>query len=230
MPFSLPDDDIVAVIDAPPTPVVLPAPGGRYLMVLAYQSHPPISMLARTSVPLAGLRLDPAIAGRMRTRRFTGLSVLRVQDGTEVPLGLPAGAQVSLPTWAADGERFAFTTDEADGIGAWTGDAVTGTVAQVPGLRVRDVLGAEPPSLGGTLGWSRDGRSLLALGDPGGSLAGPVAGQRPAEPRIEETSGKQSQMATFQNLLKTTADEDLFESLATTIPLRVDPALSLIHI
>jgi dipeptidyl aminopeptidase/acylaminoacyl peptidase len=45
----------------------------------------------------------------------------------------------------------------------------------------------------------------------------------PIEPQLAETAGKRSQMATFQDLLRTEADEDAFEALATTIPLRVDP-------
>ena len=36
-------------------------------------------------------------------------------------------------------------------------------------------------------------------------------------------AGKRSQMATFTDLLTTAADEDRFEALATTVPLRVDP-------
>ena len=223
MPFSVPDSDIVSVIDAPPTPLVLPAPGGRFLLLLEYQAHPPLSMLARPHLALAGLRLDPVAGRRQRTRRFTGLSVLGVSDGVQTPLTLPPDSQVSLPAWAPDGERFVFTVDEPDGVGVWVGQAATATVAQVPDLRVRDVLGAEPPILGGTVGWSRDGRSLLALGAPAGS--GPASSMaEPIEPRIEETAGKQSQMATFQNLLRTAADEDRFEELATSIPLRVDPS------
>jgi len=261
LPFLVPDSDIVSAIDAPPTPLVLPAPDGRYLLLIGYQAHPPVALLARESLSLAGLRLDPVLRGRQRTRRFTGLSVLRVSDGTEVPLRLPPDAQVSVPAWAPDGERCAFTIDEPDGIGVWIGDVRTAEAHQVPGLRVSDVLGAEPPTLGGTVGWSRDSRSLLALGVPGGTPAaqagagagagaeaqaqaaaraeapgrpGGAAGaagtpgrpgtSAPIEPRIEETSGKQSQMATFQNMLRTPADEDRFEQLATTVPVRVDPA------
>jgi dipeptidyl aminopeptidase/acylaminoacyl peptidase len=221
LPFSLPDSDIVAAIDAPPTPAVLPAPGGRFLAVLSYQTHPPLAMLARPVLRLAGIRLDPGIAGRQRTRRFTGLAVITVADGTKVELELPDGAQVSAPVWAPDGDRFAFTVDEPDGIGVWVCDARTGSATQVPGLRIRDVLGAEPPTLGGAVSWSRDGRSLFALGSPD-------TGHRPGEqsshePHVEETTGKKSQMATFQNLLRTADDEDIFEALATTVPLRVDP-------
>ncbi len=187
-------------------------------------------MLARPRLRLAGLRLDPQIGGRQRTRRFTGLSVLRISDGTQRRLALPAGAQVSVPVWAPGGERFAFTVDEPAGVGAWTCEAGAGEPVRVPGLVVRDVLGAEPPGLGGTLRWSRDGQSLLVLAAPAEAPAGrpPAPGSRrggraPAGPRIEEVAGKRSQMATFQDLLTTPADEDRFEQLATTVPQRVDP-------
>ena len=45
----------------------------------------------------------------------------------------------------------------------------------------------------------------------------------PIEPQTDETSGKHSQMATYTDLLRTPADEDTFEALATTVPCRVDP-------
>ncbi len=220
MPFSLPDSDVVSIIDAPPSPLAVPAPGERHLVLLSYQAHPPIAMLARSVLKLAGLRIDPVLGGRQRTRRFSGLSVLRISDGSARELSLPPDSQVSLPVFAPDGNRFVFTVDEADGIGVWVaradGDAAP---AAVPGLRVVDVLGGEPPNPGATIGWTRDGTSLLVLGaaDVNDSPNGLV------EPRTDEAVGKKSKMATYQDLLRTSADEDQFEALATTVPLRVDP-------
>ncbi|MGO8887928.1 MAG: prolyl oligopeptidase family serine peptidase [Streptosporangiaceae bacterium] len=220
MPYQRPGDDIVAIIDAPPTPAALLAPGGNFVALVHYESHPPVAGLARPYLSLAGVRVDPVIAGRQRTRRLTGLSVLAPPGGEQREVALPPGSSVSVPTWAPDGRRFAFTIDEADGIGVWVADAATATAAQVPGLRVRDVLGGDPMSAGSTIRWSRDGRSLLALGAP----PHPAPLPAPAiEPQVEETAGKHSQMATFQDLLRTPADEDIFEALATTVPLRVDP-------
>jgi dipeptidyl aminopeptidase/acylaminoacyl peptidase len=238
LPFSLPDADVVSILDAPPTPLTVPSPGEQFLILVSYEAHPPIAMLAKPVLRLGGLRLDPTIGGRQRTRNFTGLTVLRISDGAERELTLPEGAQVSLPVWAPDGRRFAFCVDESDGIGVWVGDAASAAdPVQVPGLRVRDVLGGEPPSTGATLGWTRDGRSLLVLGDPAGpigkageageaGLGGSGAGRfgdEPVEPRVDEAVGKKSMMATFQNLLTTVADEDRFTELATTVPLAVDP-------
>ena len=116
----MPDPDVVSIIDAPPTPLASPSPGERFVALVHYQAHPPITMLERPRLKLAGLRIDAGLRARQRTRRFTGLSVLRISDGVQRALALPAGAQVSAPVWAATGDRFAFTVDEADGIGVWT--------------------------------------------------------------------------------------------------------------
>jgi dipeptidyl aminopeptidase/acylaminoacyl peptidase len=221
LPYQTPDSDVVSIIDAPPTPLAQLAPGGNYVALVHYTAYPPVAELARPYLSLAGLRIDPAIAGRQRTRRLTGLSVISLSDGRERRIPLPDGASVSVPTWAPDGRRFAFTVDEPDGISGWVADAATAAASQVPGLRVRDILGGDPAAAAAALRWSRDGSTLLALGAPDGPPELPPV---PIEPRLEEATGKHSQMATFQDLLRTEADERAFEALATTIPLRVDPA------
>jgi dipeptidyl aminopeptidase/acylaminoacyl peptidase len=196
------------------------APGGRYLALVHSPAHPPITLLARPYRALAGLRIDPALASRRRLRRAHRLSVVRTADGQEWFVPLPDGAQVGPPAWAPDGRRFAFTVDREDGVGVWVADAEAGQARQVPGLSVCDVLGGEPSADGGAMRWSRDGRSLLVL-------APPMGRQPPspplAEPRTEETSGKHTQVATYQDLLATSADEDAFETLAASVPWRVDP-------
>jgi dipeptidyl aminopeptidase/acylaminoacyl peptidase len=223
--YQIPASDIVSIIDAPPTPAASLAPGRRFVALVHYESHPPITQLARPYLALAGLRIDPALGGRQRTRRLTGLSVIALPGGQPRRIELPEGRSVSMPVWAPDGRRFAFTLDEPDGIAVWIADAQAATAAEVPGLRVRDVLGGDPTSVGSTVRWARDGGTLLALG----SLAAPEpTGQprrlaEPIEPQTEETSGKRTQMATFTDLLRTDADADTFASLATTVPLRVDP-------
>ncbi len=220
MAYLTPPDDIVSIIDTPPTPAASLGPGRRFVALVHYEAHPPVALLARPYLALGGIRVDPAIAGRQRTWRLTGLSVIRLPDGEPRAIDLPAGASVSMPAWAPDGRRFAFTVDEPDGISVWVADAQQATAAPVPGLRVRDVLGGDPRSVGSTVRWSRDGTALLALGAPPGPAGLPA---EPIEPRVEETAGKRSEMATFTDLLRTQADEDAFEALATTLPVRVDP-------
>ena len=220
MAYQIPASDIVSIIDTPPTPAASLAPGRRFVALIHYESHPPITQLARPYLALAGLRIDPVLGGRQRTRRMTGLSVIALPGGQPRRIELPEGRSVGVPIWAPDGRRFAFTLDEPDGIAVWIADAQAATAAAVPGLRVRDVLGGDPASVGSTVRWARDGATLLALGSP----ARPEPpGPEPIQPHTEETSGKRTQMATFTDLLRTDADADRFASLATTVPLRVDP-------
>lgn len=221
MPYATPGSDIVSIIDAPPTPMAYLAPGGRYAALLHYGSHPPVALLARPYLALAGLRIDPDRRCRRRLRQTSGLSVLRTGDGSVRPLTLPVGAQIGQPVWAPDGQRFAFTVDEPDGPVVWAGEAEAGTAAPLTGLRICDVLGGEPTPDGGAFRWSRDGRSLLVLAAPAQQPPLPLP---PIEPQVEETSGKRSQLATFQDLLRTATDEDTFEILATSEPVRVDLA------
>jgi dipeptidyl aminopeptidase/acylaminoacyl peptidase len=220
VPYTEPDAEFVAIIDAPPPPAVVVAPGGRYVALVEHEAYPPVGRLARPFRSLGGLRIDPAIAGRQRVRQLTGLTILSLPGGGQQPLDLPAGASVSVPAWAPDGRRMVFTVDEPDGIAVWVGDAATATARPVPGLRVRGVLGGDPMTVAAAVRWSRDGTSLLALSAPG---APPPLPAGFPEPEVQETAGKRSQMATFQDLLRTPADEDAFEALATTVPLRVDP-------
>ena len=157
MPYAMPPSDLMPVIDAPPTPMVSMGPGGQYLALVHHAAHPEVARLARPYLALAGLRIDPRLRARRRLRRAGRLSVLRVADGTERYLGLPDGAQVGAPVWAADGRRFAFTVDQADGVGVWVANAETAEAAEVPGLVVCDVLGGEPAA--GARPVPRTGRS-----------------------------------------------------------------------
>jgi dipeptidyl aminopeptidase/acylaminoacyl peptidase len=188
--------------------------------LVQHEAHPPVAMLARPYLALAGIRVDQRLGARRRLRGAGSLSVLRVADGHERPMGLPDGTQVGLPNWAPDGRRFAITVDRADGVGLWVADAETGAVTEIPGLTVCDVLGGDPSGASGTFRWSRDGRSLLVLAAP---LPPPALPEPAAGPRLEETTGKLSQLATYTDLLRTAADEDCFEALATSVPCRVDP-------
>lgn len=219
----MPDPDIVAIVDAPPTPAALLAPGGRHIALVHRDQHPPIALLARPYLSLAGIRVDPVAAARQRVRRVAGLSVLRLPDGERAgseqrAVTLPEGAWPGAPAWAPDGRRLAFTVDTGDGMSVWVADAESASARQVPRLIVRDVLGGDVY----TVRWSRDSRSLLALAAPE-PPPGPQLPEVPGGPRTEETADKRSQLATYQDLLATAADEDMFEALATTVPLRVDP-------
>jgi dipeptidyl aminopeptidase/acylaminoacyl peptidase len=120
-----------------------------------------------------------------------------------------------MPVWSHDGRRFAFTRDLGDGVELWIAEAATGAARPVTGLRLNDVLG--PP-----MAWTGEG-NLVARTIPSDRGPAPPAPSVPVGPVVEETAGKVSQMATFQDLLRTPHDEALFEHYARAQLAVVDP-------
>jgi dipeptidyl aminopeptidase/acylaminoacyl peptidase len=215
-PYKLPPKEVVDLLDAPPPPQVVVSPTGDAVLLVEPEAYPPIALLAEPVLRLAGVRINPATGCRQRTLRFTGLEVLPVDGGPARRVALPEGARLGMPAFSPDGRRFAFTRDLADGVELWTGETATGAARAVPGLRLNDVLGP-------AFGWA-DGGTLLVRAVPADRGEAPRPAAVPEGPLVEETAGKASQMATFQDLLHTPHDEAAFEHFARGQVLRVDAA------
>ncbi|HEX9189660.1 MAG TPA: prolyl oligopeptidase family serine peptidase [Vicinamibacteria bacterium] len=214
-PYKLPPPEVVRLVDAPPPPQVVVSPTGDAVLLAEPEAYPPIALLAEPVLRLGGVRINPATGGRQRTLRFTGLRLQPVTGGPAVRVRLPEGARVGMPSFSHDGRRFAFARDLADGVELWVGETATGAARAVPGVRVNDVLGK-------ATAWLGDGR-LVAWAVPGDRGEAPRAPAVPGGPLVEETAGKASQMATFQDLLRTPHDEAVFEHFARGRLTVVDP-------
>ena len=61
--YLVPPQEIVDIIDAPPTPTAIISPDGKTVAFLERRSAPPIQWLARPMHRLAGYRIDPRNSG-----------------------------------------------------------------------------------------------------------------------------------------------------------------------
>src|ERR1700693_4705926 len=205
--YKLPPKEITQIIDTAPAPEVVVSPARDAMLLVDYEGYPPIAFVSLPSLR-AGLRTAPQPPSRRRLRRFTGISIRLLNASPARRIALPEGAKIGLPVWSPDGKRLAFTRDVEDGVELWTADASTGKAGAVASVRGNDVLGR-------SFSWMGDNRRLLAWLIPAGRGAAPESPRVPAGPAVQETAGKVSQMATFEDLLKDTHDEDLFEHYAT---------------
>ncbi len=206
--YKLPPREIQEALDAPATPEAAASPTRDAMLLVEYEAYPPIELLAQPMLRLGGLRVSPRIGGRQRSRRYTGITLQRLGGSAAVRVDLPAGAKIGFPVWSYDGKRFAFTRDLEDGVELWVGDAEMGRARPLPVVRVNDVLGRP-------FAWMADSRRLLARLLPKDRGAPPPAARVPTGPVVQETAGKVSQMATFEDLLKDSHDEDLFQYYTT---------------
>ena len=193
------------------------SPTGDAVLLAEPEAYPPIALLAEPVLRLGGVRISPATGCRQRTFRFTGLQVQPVAGGPAVRVALPAAARIGLPVFSHDGRRFAFARDLADGVELWAGETATGAARPVPASG--STTSSVRPSR-----WTGGGTLLVADG-PGGPRR--RRRRRPpcrSGPIVEETAGKASQMATFQDLLRTPHDEAVFEHYARAQLALVDAA------
>lgn len=213
--YRLPPKEIVEIVDAPAPPQTVVSPSGDVVLLVGVELYPPLSLLAQPIHRLAGVRISAALGARQRTTRHTGIRIQPVDGGPARAVTLPAGSRIGLPSFSLDGKKFAFTRDLANGVELWVGDARTGAVRAVPRLQLNDVLGSP-------FEWEKGSGTLLVRAVPAGRGAPPAAPEVPREPIVQETAGKTSQMATFQDLLASADDEALFAYYARTQVARVD--------
>jgi dipeptidyl aminopeptidase/acylaminoacyl peptidase len=215
--YKLPPKDVVAIFDAPGPPAVVASPAGDAVLLVELDPSPPLAVVAEPFQRLAGVRI---VSGRGTLQHLVAgrtLTVVALPAGTKARVVLPAGARITPPVFSPDGTDFAFLRDAEDHAEVWVGETKTGQAAVVPGVRANDVAGD-------ALRWSSDSRTLLIRAVPAGRGAPPAAPAVPQGPDVEETSGKTAPVATFQDLLKSDRDEELFAYYATAQLVKVDVA------
>jgi dipeptidyl aminopeptidase/acylaminoacyl peptidase len=166
---------------------------------------------------LAGLRINPRTNGPHLGTTITGISLIRIEEGRQIAVSTPPGARMSQPRWSPDGKWFAFTNTTGERIDLWLAETETGRTKLIAGLRVNAAFGE-------TIQWMPDSRHLLLQTVPPGRGAAPVEPRTPSGPRIQESAGKPSPVRTYQDLLTSTHDEDLFDYHMTAQVMLVDAA------
>lgn len=203
--YLTPPKVIVDMLDAPPTPSVAVAPDHRLVALLARRSMPTIADLAEPIHRIAGARINPKTNGRQqRGGGITGITLKSIADGTEKKVSVPPNANIGGVSFSPDGKRLSFTNTKENGIELWVADTTTGQSKLVSGS----------DRLNGTMGdsndWLKDGTTLLCQLVPSGRGPAPAEPKVPSGPNILENHGKAAPAATYEDLIKTTHDEDLF--------------------
>jgi dipeptidyl aminopeptidase/acylaminoacyl peptidase len=197
------------VLNAPPAPVISVSPQHDYAIFLQAVRYPPISEVAQPFLPLAGVRVDPSTNGLHMAANYASMSIKRLPGGEDITVALPRDGKFGAPVWSPDGKQFAFTNTVAKGIELWIGSSSTGQARRIPGFAVNGVLG-------GAVQWLGDNRTLIASTVPGARGPAPVAPLIPKGPHVQETMGNAGPAPTYEDLLATPHDEDLFDYYATS--------------
>jgi len=220
--YRTPSKVLMDIADAPPTPGVSVGPGGEWLLLQQGPSLPPISDLSEPELRIAGMRISPQTNGPSRARHALSLTFVKMADLSQVPVtGLPADAKIGAARWSPDGKWISFTNTTDDGIELWVARVGEGAAKRLVEAQLNLTM------LRGPI-WLPDSRTIVAPLVPDGRGAPPAESKVPTGPVIQENIGKTAPAPTYQDLLKTPYDADLFEYYATAqlVTVTVDGAIA----
>lgn len=201
--YKKPPKEVMDILNAPVTPGSSISPTRDKIVLLEPLRYPPISELAQPMLRIAGLRINPNTNAQHRQPYSVKVTLKNVSDGKEMPVTLPAGAQIVSPAWSPDGKYIAAGNVTPAGVELWIIDTGTAKAAKVKDVMINTAFGG--------FSWE-DSNTLSANLVP--KKRGPAPPYRditPTEPNIQETSGRTGVIQTFQDLLKSPNDERLFE-------------------
>ena len=209
-----PPADVVALVDAPPTPMVSVSPDRQRLIQLHYTVLPGLDEVAEPFHRLAGLRIQPRTSTQRRLYSYTGLTFQELSDGATRPVALPDGQIISV-SWSPDGRHVALTRIGDAGLELWVIDVATATARPLlPGRPLCDTLTRATRWLPGSVG-------LVVALVPADRGPEPKPPRVPPGPIVQETRGREAQNRTYQDLLTNAWDEALFAHYGTSQLARV---------
>ncbi len=202
--YLTPPKVVVDILDTPPLPQAVVSPTRQSIALLHRKSMPNLAELARPMLRLAGTRVNPKTNGPHRTSGIVGISLKDLTGAAERTVVTPPNAELGSVSFSPDGRRLAFTATRDNGIELWVADATTGQAKAVTGPTLNAAAG-DPCE------WLRDGAALLCRLVPAARGPAPAVPAVPTAPNIQENAGKAAPVRTYEDLLQSAHDEDLFE-------------------
>ena len=214
--YQKPPVGIEQLLEAPPTPTVRLSPDGKMMLVEQPATFPTIADVAQPRYRLAGIRFNPSSNGPSVERYDVALQLQAVDlaKGSEPKpiIGLPAKLKAVDAIWAPDSKHAAFVahaTPPATGLELWVIDVATAHAHRVGVMKLNAVLGVP-------CAWLPDSTSLLCKTVSATRGPAPKVSDIPLGPDVEESLGKVSPAPTYEDMLKTTSDENIFEYYASS--------------
>ena len=215
VPYQLPPRAIAALADAPALPRISFSSDGDWMLQMDVREMPAISEMSQPEVRLAGLRINPTTNGPSRVTYISALRLRQLPNGKELLVqGLPTNPRISNVQWSPDNSKLAFTHTSNSHVELWIVDVPSASARLVPNLFLNDVFGMPYE-------WVSDSKTIIARAVVGGRGATPKAEDTSTSPNGQQNAGKGTPARTYQDLLKTPADEHLFDYYTLTQPVKV---------
>lgn len=206
--YSLPPKDIADMLLAKAPPAVSVDDKGKWMLLSESNSYPSVEELAQPELKIAGMRINPANYAPSRQNFINNIYLKEVAGGKEYKIsGLPSPLFAGNISWSPDQKQFAFTQTLKDRVDLYVVDIATQKARKVNKTPLNLIAGA-------AYQWI-DGQTLLYRGTLKPASAALPKPLMPKGPTMQENYGKAIPRPTFQDLIKSPYDEELFAFFGT---------------
>jgi dipeptidyl aminopeptidase/acylaminoacyl peptidase len=206
--YQTPPKDIVDLLLAKSTPGVSIDSKAEWMLLSERNSYPDVEELGQPELKIAGLRLNPNNFSQSRQIYFNNFRLKNINTGKEFPVsGLPQNVLATNINRSPNEKKIAFLNNTAHRVDLYIIDIATLKAIKINKRAVNSTLG-------NAYYWFDDNTIIYkAATQP--VTAAPKKSITPKGPSIQENLGKAAPSPTFQDLIKTPYDEDLFQFYAT---------------
>lgn len=180
----------------------------QWLALLSPISAPSIATLAMPEHKLAGLRIaaEQFLPSRI-TQRYHQLTLINIKDNGHRVITLPGGYDITELRFSPDSRNLSYVSLTPEGGYLFVYNIAKDRHQQLSNERLNGTISLDYQ-------WANN-KTLLARF----VIAQDISASQPhvsISPKTKETSGKNSPQRTYQDLLKTSADKQLFSRLTTS--------------
>jgi dipeptidyl aminopeptidase/acylaminoacyl peptidase len=224
MAYKMPPKEIADIALAKLSPSVVISNDSRWLLLLDDVPFLSVEELAQPEYKLAGTRVN-AFFGPSRREGYAGAALLDVKTKAQYPIaGLPEGVNILEAEWSPESSRLAFVIREKDGYYLWMASVDDKTARKYSARRLNRTASSPGPARNVSIRalWL-DEETLILPAVPASTGKFPEASPVPKGPVVQFSSGKAAPARTYQDLLKSPYDEQLFDYLFTAQLVRFSP-------
>jgi dipeptidyl aminopeptidase/acylaminoacyl peptidase len=207
--YQTPVKEISDLILATPTPSISLDKNAEWMLFSERNSYPSVEELAMPEYRIAGLRLNPNNYAPSRQIFINNFTLKNIKTNTSYPLvGLPSPLYAGNIRWNPAENKIAFTHTTQKGVDLYIIDIATKKATKINKTFLNTTLGA------GVI-WLNDNTLIYrAVTKP--ASAAPTKPLMPKGPTVQQNLGKAAPSVTYQDLIKSPFDEQLFEFFGTS--------------
>ncbi len=207
--YQTPPKDIADLLLANPTPSVSITSRAEWMILIERNSYPTVEELGQPEVRVAGLRLNPNNFSPSRQNFINNFTLKNIKANKEYKItGLPANMLAGNASWSPAEKKFAFTNTTGNKVDLYVVDVLTQKATKIN----KEALNI---NLGNSFTWVDD-NTIVYKAATQLPTAVPKKPITPKGPTVQQNLGKVAPSPTFEDLIKSPYDEQIFEFLATS--------------